>query len=91
MNACFFHRTLNPLRMVYTALLPTMLLLTILLIAGSALAGPLQLQAAFDNDMIFTEQPSPGYLEVLVTASSETSAVQSRLPLNLALVIDTSG
>ena len=91
MNACFFHRTLNPLRMVYTALLPTMLLLTILLIAGSALAGPLQLQADFDNNTIFTEQPSPGYLEVLVTATPDKAARSKRLPLNLALVIDTSG
>lgn len=89
MKACFFHRTLNPLRMLCTTIL---FLLSILFLAGTSLAGHLQLQAAFDNDTIFTEQPAPRYLEVLVTASPETSALQKkRLPLNLALVIDTSG
>ncbi len=69
-----------------------MLLATLsMLSAGSALAGPVQLQATFDNSIIYTKEPSAHYLEVLVTASSEVGTVRKRLPLNLALVIDTSG
>ena len=79
-------QTLSP---IHTALLSAVLLT--LLFAGCALSGPLQLQAEFDNDMIYAEQPSPHYLEVLVTAAPETTSLQKRLPLNLALVIDTSG
>jgi len=62
-----------------------------LLWAGNGMAASLQLQATFDNPTIYTEQPSPHYLEVLVTASSEGRKLHKRLPLNLALVIDTSG
>uniref|UniRef100_UPI0040577354 vWA domain-containing protein n=2 Tax=Candidatus Electrothrix sp. TaxID=2170559 RepID=UPI0040577354 len=62
-----------------------------LLFAGSAVAGPVQLQATFDNPTIYTEQPSPHYLEVLVTAAPTTMTLRKRLPLNLALVIDVSG
>ncbi|MCI5119673.1 MAG: hypothetical protein D3908_00445, partial [Candidatus Electrothrix sp. AUS4] len=62
-----------------------------LFFAGTALAGPLQLQTSFDNNTVYSEQPAPHYLEVLVTAAPATGAVKKRLPLNLALVIDTSG
>ncbi|MCI5151127.1 MAG: hypothetical protein D3916_17380 [Candidatus Electrothrix sp. MAN1_4] len=62
-----------------------------LLFTGSALAGSLQLQAAFDNETVYAKQPSPHYLEVLVTASQQPNTLHKRLPLNLALVIDTSG
>ncbi|XCN71465.1 MAG: VWA domain-containing protein [Candidatus Electrothrix aestuarii] len=62
-----------------------------LLLAGTAWAGPLQLQTTFDNNTVYSEQPAPHYLEVLVIAAPATGAVKRRLPLNLALVIDTSG
>jgi Ca-activated chloride channel family protein len=62
-----------------------------LLSTGNAHAGPLQLQVAFDNSTIYTEEPSAHYLEVLVTAAPATTSQRKRLPLNLALVIDTSG
>lgn len=82
----FFQKILKPLG---TA--PLLAVLLSLLCAGTALSGPLQLQAAFDNDTVSAEQPAPHYLEVLVTASPETDTMRKRLPLNLALVIDTSG
>ena len=53
-------------------------------------AAPLQLQVAFDNDHIYAGQQEARYLEVLVTAP-EVVSQRPRLPLNLALVIDTSG
>ena len=83
---CFIHPKLTPF-----FLAPLLVSLLIVLRAGPALSGPLQLQATFDNSTVSTEQPSPRYLEVLVTASPETDTVRKRLPLNLALVIDTSG
>ncbi|MCI5142101.1 MAG: hypothetical protein D3909_10355, partial [Candidatus Electrothrix sp. ATG1] len=83
---CFIHPKLTPFFLA--SLLVSLL---IVLRAGPALSGPLQLQATFDNSTVSTEQPSPRYLEVLVTASPETDTVRKRLPLNLALVIDTSG
>ncbi|MCW5214453.1 VWA domain-containing protein, partial [Desulfobulbus sp. US5] len=79
--------SLCPFRMVP---LLVALLLT-LLCSGIALSGPLQLHASFDNITIYAEQPAPHYLEVLVTASPEAGTVRKRLPLNLALVIDSSG
>ncbi|WP_339132994.1 MAG: VWA domain-containing protein [Candidatus Electrothrix sp. GW3-4] len=82
----FFPHTLNP-----RSLALLLALLLGLLFVETALAGPLQLQAAFDNDTIYSEQPAPHYLEVLVTASQQTNTLRKRLPLNLALVIDTSG
>ncbi len=76
----------------FNLLCRVMLLATLsLFCAGNALAGPLQLQAAFDNSTIYTKEPSAHYLEVLVTASPATTTLRKRLPLNLALVIDTSG
>jgi Ca-activated chloride channel family protein len=68
-----------------------LLALLSLFFTGSALAAPLQLQATFDNSTIYTEQPSPRYLEVLITAAPAATNLRKRLPLNLALVIDTSG
>ncbi|MGB5684680.1 MAG: VWA domain-containing protein [Candidatus Electrothrix sp.] len=87
-SCCFLNNALSPLRMA--PLLAALLSLS-LLFAGAAQSGPLQLQATFDNDTVYTEQPGPHYLEVLVTATSETNSLRKRLPLNLALVIDTSG
>jgi Ca-activated chloride channel family protein len=84
----FFQNILKPLAL---AVAPPLAVLLSLLFAGTALSGPLQLQAAFDNDTVSAEQPAPHYLEVLVTASPETDTMRKRLPLNLALVIDTSG
>ena len=85
-KCCFLNNALNPLRMV-----PLLAALLNLLFAGTALSGPLQLQATFDNDTVYTEQPAPHYLEVLVTAAPEAGTMRKRLPLNLALVIDSSG
>jgi Ca-activated chloride channel family protein len=82
----FFQKALNP---VLTA--PLLAVLLSVLFVGTALSDPLQLQAAFDNITIYSEQPAPHYLEILVTASTETDTMRKRLPLNLALVIDTSG
>lgn len=70
-----------------------MLAVALLLVVGCAetgLAAPLQLQVAFDNEYVSAAQPEARYLEVLVTAA-ETAAQRPRVPLNLALVIDTSG
>lgn len=61
-----------------------------LLWAGASQAGPLQLQIAFDNDHIYAGREESRYLEVLVTAPDAVSQ-RPRVPLNLALVIDTSG
>ncbi|MCI5126683.1 MAG: VWA domain-containing protein, partial [Candidatus Electrothrix sp. AR5] len=85
-SRCLFDNALNPLRMP-----PLLAALLSLLFVGTAQSGPLQLQVAFDNDTVYTEQPAPHYLEVLVTAVPEASTMRKRLPLNLALVIDTSG
>ena len=85
-SRCFLNNALNPLRMA-----PLLAALLSLFFAGAAQSGPLQLQATFDNDIVYTKQPGPHYLEVLVTAASETNSLRKRLPLNLALVIDTSG
>ncbi|MCI5207669.1 MAG: hypothetical protein D3910_02485, partial [Candidatus Electrothrix sp. ATG2] len=85
-QCCFIHPQLKP---VFWA--PLLAALLILLCGGTALSGPLQLQATFDNSTVSTEQPAPRYLEVLLTASPETGTMRRRLPLNLALVIDTSG
>jgi Ca-activated chloride channel family protein len=83
----FFQKALSPVLMA-----PLLAALLSLLFTGTALSGPLQLQATFDNITVYAEQPAPHYLEVLVTASPETgSMTRKRLPLNLALVIDTSG
>ncbi len=82
----FFQKTLNPVLAT-----PLLAVLLSLLFVGTALSGPLQLQTAFDNIAIYAEQPAPHYLEVLITASQETGTIRKRLPLNLALVIDTSG
>jgi Ca-activated chloride channel family protein len=82
-----FQFTLKP-----TAALP-LLALAMLLVLTTACTGSadrLQLQVAFDNEYISATQPGARYLEVLVTAP-ETVAQRSRVPLNLALVIDTSG
>jgi Ca-activated chloride channel family protein len=75
-----------------TAALP-LFALAMLLVLATACTGSadrLQLQVAFDNDHIHAGQQEARYLEVLVTAP-ETVAQRSRVPLNLALVIDTSG
>ena len=85
-SRCFFNNALNPVHMA-----PLLAALLSLLFAGTALSGPLQLQATFDNNTVYTEQPAPHYLEVLVTAAPEAGTMRKRLPLNLALVIDTSG
>ncbi|MDU9049090.1 MAG: VWA domain-containing protein [Candidatus Electrothrix sp. Rat3] len=85
-KCCFLNNALNPFRMA-----PLLAALLTLLSTGIALSGPLELQSAFDNITVYAEQPAPHYLEILVTASRETSTVRNRLPLNLALVIDTSG
>ena len=61
-----------------------------LLWAGLSQAAPLQLHVAFDNDYIQAGREEARYLEVLVTAP-EAASQQPRVPLNLALVIDTSG
>ncbi|MCI5164683.1 MAG: VWA domain-containing protein [Candidatus Electrothrix sp. GM3_4] len=83
----FFQKTLSPV-----LISPLLAVLLSLLFTGTAQSGPLQLQSAFDNITVYAEQPAPHYLEVLVTASPETgSMMRKRLPLNLALVIDTSG
>ncbi len=66
------------------------LVLRLALAAGTAQAAPLQLQVAFDNDHIYATRPGARYLEVLVTAP-ESGSQQRRVPLNLALVLDTSG
>lgn len=58
--------------------------------AGGSQAAPLQLQVAFDNDHIYAGREEARYLEVLVTAP-EATGQRPRVPLNLALVIDTSG
>lgn len=58
--------------------------------AGQGQAAPLQLQVAFDNDHIYAGQEEARYLEVLVTAP-DAAGQRPRVPLNLALVIDTSG
>ncbi|RWX51594.1 hypothetical protein VU01_11116, partial [Candidatus Electrothrix marina] len=50
-NRCFFQNTLNPVRTV-----PLLATLLSLLFAGTALSGPLQLQASFDNDTVYTQQ-----------------------------------
>ncbi len=65
-------------------------LLLVLLSFSVGAAESLQLQAAFDNDHIHAANPAARYLEVLVTAPDTVSRSQ-RVPLNLALVIDTSG
>ena len=59
--------------------------------SDTASAAPLQLQAVFDNDYIYAARPEARYLEILVTTAPETDRRQARVPLNLALVIDTSG
>jgi Ca-activated chloride channel family protein len=59
--------------------------------SDTALADPLQLQAVFDNEYIYATRPEARYLEILVTTAPETDKRQARVPLNLALVIDTSG
>ncbi|MCW5198641.1 VWA domain-containing protein [Desulfobulbus sp. F3] len=75
-----------------TAVLPLLALVVCvaLSLADTALAAPLQLQVAFDNEYISTLHPGARYLEVLVTAPEAVSQ-RPRVPLNLALVIDTSG
>ena len=62
-----------------------------LVCSDTALADPLQLQAVFDNEYIYATRPEARYLEILVTTAPETDKRQARVPLNLALVIDTSG
>ena len=85
----FFQQSLNSLGTFGTTWLLAALLS--LLFTGTGQAGPLQLQVSFDNETVYTEQPSPHYLEVLVTAPQQPNTLHKRLPLNLALVIDTSG
>ncbi|MCI5224984.1 MAG: VWA domain-containing protein, partial [Candidatus Electrothrix sp. AR4] len=70
---------------------PLLIVFLLLTFFGTGQAGPLQLQTVFDNDYIYVDRPEARYLEVLVTASSEIGRRQKRVPLNLALVIDTSG
>ena len=65
-------------------------LFLILTSAGSSFAAPLQLKISFDNEYINSKQSQARYLEVLVTAAKSVRQRQ-RVPLNLALVIDTSG
>ncbi|MCI5139429.1 MAG: hypothetical protein D3922_13685, partial [Candidatus Electrothrix sp. AR1] len=49
-SRCFFNKALNPVRMA-----PLLAALLSLLFAGTAQSGPLQLQATFDNDTVYTE------------------------------------
>ncbi|MCW5212711.1 VWA domain-containing protein [Desulfobulbus sp. TB] len=95
---CLFQKKMqHAVKLFCPVLLPVALVAVLstflsLFSAGNTLAGPLQLQTTFDNKTIYTEKPLPHYLEVLVTASPVTSDMKrKRLPLNLALVIDTSG
>jgi Ca-activated chloride channel family protein len=89
------HRSpIIPIRQIFAAPLLIPLLLSLLLslsCADTGLAGPLQLQAVFDNDYINAARPEARYLEVLVTTSPGIDRQRKRVPLNLALVIDTSG
>ncbi|MEN8140796.1 MAG: VWA domain-containing protein [Thermodesulfobacteriota bacterium] len=56
--------------------------------AGSRLA----VTSAFDNGYVLAAEPGERYLEVLVTAPERAGlAGRPRLPLNIALVIDSSG
>jgi len=75
-----------------TAVLP-LLALALLFVLAAACTGSadrLQLQATFDSDHIYAARPGAHYLEVLVTAP-ENVGQRRRVPLNLALVLDTSG
>ncbi|WP_417913643.1 vWA domain-containing protein [Candidatus Electronema sp. JM] len=81
----FFRRRLN-------SVLP-LLALAMLFVLAAACTGSadrLQLNASFDSDHIYAARPGAHYLEVLVTAP-EALGQRRRVPLNLALVLDTSG
>ncbi|MCI5144020.1 MAG: VWA domain-containing protein [Candidatus Electrothrix sp. AR3] len=84
MNIRFLH---NKKGVLYVGLFLLTLSLPINLLAD---ADDLHLQISFDNGLVDVAQPTERHLEILVTAP-ETRAASKRLPLNIALVIDSSG
>jgi Ca-activated chloride channel family protein len=77
-----------------TTLLVLTALFSLTVLNTPVLAGTdLDMAIGFDNNHIHASQPSPRYLEVLVTtpARDRLHRERQRLPLNIALVLDRSG
>lgn len=69
-------------------------LLILLLLPGTSQAsrGKLRMTTSFDNGLVDTSHPDKRHFEILLTAPETMSGLnRTRLPLNIALVIDSSG